>query len=182
MHNDSFTPAPYLRLLLPHDAGACAEYFLTNTQFHGQYSAEYPEEYYHADQYEDILRQYALLQELGWEFRFGIFISHHDISEELIGIITLSQVEYGGILSARLGYTMKHTMSNRGIMTAQIAQVLDFCRHQLRLHRVEATVLPQNIASKRLLQRHGFHKVGVIPEYMLVQEIWRDMELWSLIL
>lgn len=181
MHATGIVPAPYLRLLLPHDAWACAEYFLENAQFHGQYSAQYPDEYFVAEHYGDILRQYILLQELGWEFRFGIFVGNSDI-EQLIGIITLSQVEYGGILSARLGYTMKQSEIRRGIMSTHVGEVLAFCRAQLHLHRVEATVLPQNVASKHILQKHGFVKVGVIPEYMIVQDQWRDMELWSLLL
>ncbi len=172
---------PYFRLLVPDDAHQCARYFYENAEFHTRYSSVYPEEYFDADHYADILRQYCLIQELGWEFRFGVFINDHSC-EELIGVVTLTQVEYGGLLSARLGYTIAHAYRGRGIMHCMVRDVLMFCAMYIKLHRIEATVLPENTASRRILQKNGFQKVGVIPSYMMVQGQWRDMELWSVVL
>ena len=51
----------------------------------------------------------------------------------------------------------------------------------LGLRRVEADVLAENRASKRLLRNTGFVKEGLSREFAHVAGRWRDHERWALL-
>jgi ribosomal-protein-alanine N-acetyltransferase len=42
------------------------------------------------------------------------------------------------------------------------------------LHRVEATVRPENAASRAVLAKVGFREEGLLRRYLLVDGRWRD--------
>jgi ribosomal-protein-alanine N-acetyltransferase len=51
----------------------------------------------------------------------------------------------------------------------------------LRLHRLEAACLPENIASRTLLERNGFTREGLARSYLKINGAWRDHLLYGLI-
>ena len=46
--------------------------------------------------------------------------------------------------------------------------------HYLMLHRVEATVRPENAASRAVLAKAGFREEGLLKRYLEVDGAWRD--------
>jgi ribosomal-protein-alanine N-acetyltransferase len=42
------------------------------------------------------------------------------------------------------------------------------------LHRVEATVRPENAASRRVLSKVGFREEGLLKRYLDIDGAWRD--------
>ena len=44
----------------------------------------------------------------------------------------------------------------------------------MTLHRVEATVRPENTASRRVLAKVGFREEGLLKRYLDVDWAWRD--------
>jgi ribosomal-protein-alanine N-acetyltransferase len=64
-------------------------------------------------------------------------------------------------------------------MTAAVRAVIPFAFSTLRLHRVEAACIPDNIASIRLLERSGFRREGVAREYLCINGIWQDHLLYA---
>ena len=51
----------------------------------------------------------------------------------------------------------------------------------LRLNRIEAATLEENIASKNLLKKIGFKKEGVLRKYLKINGAWRDHILYGLL-
>lgn len=43
-------------------------------------------------------------------------------------------------------------------MTEAVKLIVDFAFHELKLHRIEAGVMPRNLGSMRVLEKAGFHK------------------------
>ena len=57
---------------------------------------------------------------------------------------------------------------------ARLALGLDHCFGPVMLHRVEATVRPENAASRAVLAKVGFREEGLLRRYLEVDGAWRD--------
>ena len=51
----------------------------------------------------------------------------------------------------------------------------------LRLNRIEATILEENLASKSLLKKLGFKKEGKLRKYLKINGNWRDHIIYGLL-
>jgi [ribosomal protein S5]-alanine N-acetyltransferase len=66
------------------------------------------------------------------------------------------------------------------VITAAVALVVDHCFSRVGLHRVEATVRPENTASLRVLEKLGFREEGLFRRYLDVDGAWRDHACFAL--
>lgn len=92
----------------------------------------------------------------------------------LAGGITLSHVRRGVTQAATLGYWIGAPHLRRGLMSDAIAALLPFAFETLRLHRIEAAVMPANTPSRRVLERAGFTAEGVARRYLRINGRWED--------
>lgn len=102
-------------------------------------------------------------------------------SNNIAGQITLSQIFYKGFQNAYLGYHLFSGYTGRGFMTEAVDVVLRYAFDELKLHRVEANVQPDNKPSIAVLKRNGFAKEGFSRRYLKINGRWRDHERWALL-
>jgi ribosomal-protein-alanine N-acetyltransferase len=94
--------------------------------------------------------------------------------DRLVGQVTVGNVVRGSFNSAYLGYWIDQRFAGRGIGTVAVALVTDHCFGAGRLHRVEANVRPENLASRRLLEKLEFREEGLHRAYLLIDGEYRD--------
>jgi ribosomal-protein-alanine N-acetyltransferase len=92
----------------------------------------------------------------------------------LAGQVMVGNVVREPLLSGYVGYWCDQRLTGRGVMTAAVALVVDHCFGPVGLHRVEATVRPENLASIRVLTKLGFRQEGLFRRYLDVGGEWRD--------
>jgi ribosomal-protein-alanine N-acetyltransferase len=97
-----------------------------------------------------------------------------DLNGEFVGQLTIGNVTHGALRSAWIGYWVASTQTGGGIATAALAMGLDHCFSAVMLHRVEATVRPENAASRAVLANVGFREEGLLRRYLEVDGAWRD--------
>jgi RimJ/RimL family protein N-acetyltransferase len=68
---------------------------------------------------------------------------------------------------AEIGFALRRDCWGQGLMTEVLPPFLAFGFETLGLHRIEADVDPRNVASIRLLERHGFRREGRLRERYL---------------
>ncbi len=102
-------------------------------------------------------------------------------SDELVGVANISEIVRGVFRSGYLGYYAFRPYERRGLMTEGLALVVRDAFRRLGLHRLEANVQPENLASIRLVRRLGFRREGYSPRYLRIQGRWRDHERWALL-
>lgn len=107
----------------------------------------------------------------GTGYAFFIFRKADDA---LLGGITLANVRRGVVQSANVGYWIGLPHTRRGHMSEALQIVLHFCFSTLQLHRVEAATLPENLASRGLLERAGFRQEGLARQYLCIAGRWQD--------
>ncbi len=93
---------------------------------------------------------------------------------EFVGQVMVGNVVREPLLSAYIGYWVSTAVVGAGVGTAAVALVVDHCFGPVRLHRVEATVRPENVASRRLLDKLSFREEGLFRRYLEVGGVWRD--------
>lgn len=114
---------------------------------------------YHAD----------MLDDLGYAF----FLFKED-EQRLIGGLTLGNVRRGVTQAATLGYWLGAKHVRHGHMTRAVAALVRHAFDELRLHRIEASCMPANEASLRVLQRNCFRQEGLARRYLKIDGEWRD--------
>jgi ribosomal-protein-alanine N-acetyltransferase len=90
------------------------------------------------------------------------------------GQLTVGNVSHGALRSAWIGYWVSSEVTGAGVATGALALGLDHCYGPVGLHRVEATVRPENAASRRVLTKVGFREEGLLKRYLNVDGAWRD--------
>ena len=99
----------------------------------------------------------------------------------IVGVFTLSQIVRGMFHSAYLGYYAGRPYAGHGYMGEGMDLVLRHAFTRMRLHRVEANVQPENVASLALVKRSGFRLEGFSPRYLKVAGHWRDHQRWAIL-
>jgi ribosomal-protein-alanine N-acetyltransferase len=81
----------------------------------------------------------------------------------------------GAFYSGRVGYAIAQAHHRQGYMQEALAAAKRWVfASQVNLHRLQASVLPENLASLRVLRRCGFEDIGLARDYLWVRGAWRD--------
>jgi ribosomal-protein-alanine N-acetyltransferase len=102
--------------------------------------------------------------------------------DRIVGAITLNDIVPGPFRSASLGYWLAVDAVGRGLATRAVEAVAEIADTELRLHRIEASTLTNNVASQRVLGRAGFQQIGFAPTYLHIAGRWQDCTLYQRIL
>jgi ribosomal-protein-alanine N-acetyltransferase len=97
-----------------------------------------------------------------------------ELDGQFAGQLTIGNVTHGALRSAWIGYWVARVATGGGVATAALALGLDHCFGPVMLHRVEATVRPENAASRAVLAKVGFREEGLLKRYLEVDGAWRD--------
>ena len=97
-----------------------------------------------------------------------------ELDGQFAGQLTIGNVTHGALRSAWIGYWVASESTGGGVATAALALGLDHCFGPVMLHRVEATVRPENGASRAVLAKAGFREEGLLKRYLDVDRAWRD--------
>ncbi len=97
-----------------------------------------------------------------------------ELDGQFAGQITIGNVTHGALRSAWIGYWVAKQFTGSGVATAALALGLDHAFGPVMLHRVEATVRPENQASRAGLAKAGFREEGLLRRYLDVDGAWRD--------
>ena len=97
-----------------------------------------------------------------------------ELDGELCGQLTIGSIQWGAVSSAWIGYWVSSRYTGRGVATAALALGTDHALGAAGLHRLEATVQPENAASVRVLERCGYRREGFLLRYLHVNGAWRD--------
>jgi ribosomal-protein-alanine N-acetyltransferase len=97
-----------------------------------------------------------------------------EVDGQFRGQLTIGNVTHGALRSAWIGYWVASDVTGGGVATGALALGLDHCFGPVTLHRVEATVRPENAASRAVLAKVGFREEGLLRRYLDVDGAWRD--------
>ena len=97
----------------------------------------------------------------------------------LVGALTLDNIRRGPAQCGTLGYWTGQPFARHGYMREAIQAMVHHAYEKLDLSRIEAACLPENVASRALLESSGFKYEGVAQSYLQINGRWRNHVLYS---
>ena len=82
---------------------------------------------------------------------------------------------------AEIGYWLGVPYWGRGYMTAAARRVVAFGLQEMGLHRVQATCLPHNRASSRVMEKAGMTYEGLLRGYILKDGVYEDLAMYAVL-
>lgn len=124
------------------------------------------------------LRRYA--EDARDDKAYALFVFREE-DDALVGGVTLSNLRRGVAQTASLGYWAGEKYAGKGYTTAAVRAVVRYAFEDLDLHRVEAACQPDNLASRRVLEKAGFTQEGAARAYLKINGAWRDHLLFGIV-
>ncbi|MRX74336.1 GNAT family N-acetyltransferase [Bacillus lacus] len=104
-------------------------------------------------------------------YHYGIFKSE---TGTLLGTLGFTSVVRGPLQSCWIGYSLDREQNGKGYTTEAVNQAVNIAFQELKLHRIEAGVMPHHGASMKVLQKAGFHKEGIARQSVKINGKWED--------
>jgi ribosomal-protein-alanine N-acetyltransferase len=82
---------------------------------------------------------------------------------------------------ANIGYDLQTKYWNKGYITEALKTVINFGFSQLEINRIEAEVMIGNVVSEKVLKKLNFQNEGVLRQWMLWNDKYYDMTMFSLL-
>ncbi len=163
------------RLLLkgsdPQMAAGVLNYYLNNRQFFEEWEPSRREEFFTSGFQRESLAGEVDKEVADVAYRFWLYRKGED---RIIGMVVLNNLVRGAFQSAFLGYNLDEKESGKGFMGEALKRVIDFAFNTLKLHRIEANIMPRNKRSIELVRKLGFHNEGLAIKYLKINGVWED--------
>ena len=126
-------------------------------------------------------RSFVLSSETAWNQKTGFGFAVFDVSSSLfLGGVGLSQFNRKNNF-ANLGYWVRSSQTGRGVATAATLLAAEFGFEDLGLNRIEILIAIGNVASRRVAEKAGAKKEGILRSRLLLHNRPQDGVMYSLI-
>ena len=107
-----------------------------------------------------------------------LFLVRRD-DNALLGALTVDNIRRGPAQAGTTGYWIGARYARGGYMREALAAVVHYAFTDLDLSRLEAGCLPENAASRGLLEMVGYKYEGVAQSYLQINGRWRNHVLYA---
>lgn len=173
--------SPYLQLTTPRllltalkqvTPEAILEYHSENQTFWKQWSPIPHPDFYTLDYHKSKFKQEAVQLLNITALRLYLLPLHQP--NQIIGDVHFSSIVFGAFQSCYLGYKIHHQFSNQGLITEALQTAIPYVFSTLKLHRIEANIMPRNISSIKVAEKLGFQNEGISQKYLQINGTWED--------
>lgn len=166
------------RLLESSDANELTELLINNRDFLGPWEPLRDDEFFTAAKQSEITHTALTAYAAGSMVPFIIFNGDGNIA----GRLNINGIVRGAFQSAALGYWVGQSENGAGLATAAVADAVEYAATELKLHRLQAETLLHNERSQRVLEKNGFTRYGLAPDYLKIAGEWQEHILFQKIL
>jgi len=97
-----------------------------------------------------------------------------EFENQIVGQVNVSNILYGSVSSAILGYWIAPEFAGKNITPTAVALAIDYLFSEVGLHRVEIDIRPENKASLRIVEKLGLRYEGLKQRFIHINGDWRD--------
>jgi ribosomal-protein-alanine N-acetyltransferase len=107
--------------------------------------------------------------QLGTGYGFGVFVD-----ERFGGEINVGTIQRGPFQNAYVGYWIDEKLAGQGYMPESVVVVTRFAFEDLKLHRLQISIIPRNTSSRRVVEKLDLRMEGVAERYLQINGVWED--------
>ncbi|HJP16657.1 MAG TPA: GNAT family protein [Acidimicrobiales bacterium] len=107
--------------------------------------------------------------QLGTGWGFGIFVD-----DCFIGEINLNNVTRGAFQSSHVGYWVGADQAGKGYTPESLVLLMRFAFEKLGLHRLQVSIVPRNLPSRRVVEKLNLRCEGLSEKYLEIAGTWED--------
>ncbi len=149
-----------------------ADFYKRNRDFLAPFEPVRPEDFY------TVAGQRKELRAEEEDIRIGrgmrLYLAEKKNPEVICGMVGLNNIIWGSAQSCTLGYKIDKDLRGRGYGTQAVRRAIEIAFQVLKLHRVEANIMPRNIASIRVVEKCGMEREGLSRQYLEINGKWED--------
>jgi [ribosomal protein S5]-alanine N-acetyltransferase len=108
--------------------------------------------------------------------RWGIFLKE---GRGLIGNLGFNSFTPGH--RSVIVFSLLPKFWNKGLMTEALRAIISYGFKELKVNRIEAEVMPGNVASEKVLQKLRFRHEGLLQQWMLWDGKYNDINMYALL-
>ncbi|UVJ40215.1 GNAT family N-acetyltransferase [Arthrobacter sp. CJ23] len=158
------------RLMTLQDAPVLARVLSENRDFLAPWDPLREDDFFTEETQHGLLQQALASHDAGTMVPLAIT----DADGGLVGRINIGGIFRGALESGGIGYWVGRSHNGHGLASAAVAEVKELAFRELGLHRLQAETLLHNAASQRVLERNGFERYGMAPQYLKIAGRWQD--------
>lgn len=168
-----------LKVLKADEAKEVLRFYLANKELFEMYEPERPDNFYTIEHQKALLIcEYNLTIKLS-AVRFYVY--RKEQPNEIIGTICFRNITRSIYQSCEVGYKFDERYQHQGYAFESLFTGISIMFDDLKLHRIEANVMPANTASIHLLESLGFTAEGTARSCAMIRGKWEDHLRYSLI-
>jgi [ribosomal protein S5]-alanine N-acetyltransferase len=164
-----------LRPLQPADAFALHEFRVRNRAFLAPWEPLRDEAHYSLDAARSAIEAQRADRQTDRGYAYGVFAG-----ADLVGFVNLNAVVRGVFQNAYVGYGIGAEWNGHGYATEAVRSAARIAFGELRLHRLQASVIPRNVGSIRVVEKAGFRREGLAERYLCINGVWEDHLIFAL--
>lgn len=172
------TPRLELRLGTVGDVPAIVDYFVRNEKHLQPFEPLHPPGFCTPEFWR--LQVQRSREEFDADRAIRLFLFSREVPGRVMGTVSFTDITRSAYHRCVLGYGLDEAEQGKGLMTEALQAAIPYVFRHRNLHRIEASYMPHNRRSGRVLRRLGFVVEGYARDYLLINGRWEDHVLASL--
>jgi ribosomal-protein-alanine N-acetyltransferase len=103
-------------------------------------------------------------------YGFGLFLNNGRFAGE----VSLGSVQRGPFQMGYIGYWVDEALAGHGYVPEGVVLLMRYAFEVLDLHRLEAAIVPRNVASRRVAEKLGMRDEGTAVQFLQIQGVYED--------
>ena len=175
-------------ILIPpniHLASNILDFYIRNIDFFKPFDPYRPDIFYSLSAHKGIVKKELKEIKAGRMLKFWLFTIDDIIDSKgkivprfdkskILGMISFSNIVRGNLLSCSVAYKLDREETKKGYMIEALDFAINIIFTELKLHRIEANIMPRNRASIKLVKKLGFNYEGTAHKYLKINGSWED--------
>ncbi len=168
----------FIRFFEETDAEILLDFQERNRDFFQKRSPIFDDKEHTIDTTKEYIGSLKTRMEKDENYTFGIFLMD---GAKLIGDVSLFHVGRGPVQKCMIGYRLDQEWNGKGYTTEAVKLAVKYAFNELKLHRIEAGAMLDNIGSMRVLEKAGFQKEGIERKGVKINGAWEDHQIFSIL-